>query len=73
MISVTQRKPSCGTTKLTHFAVSKDKWKTKEDTGKSINNVLYVLQYAKGTSWAEVMSKGEEIESVSLSNFLKAF
>ena len=29
-------KPSCATTKLTLFAVSKDEWDTKEDTGKSI-------------------------------------
>ena len=28
------------------FAVSKDKWDTKEDTGKSMKNVLYVLRYA---------------------------
>ena len=35
------------TVKSTLFAVSKDKWNTKEDTGKSIKNVLYVLWYAK--------------------------
>ena len=29
------------------FAVSKDEWDTKEDTGKSMKNALYVLQYAK--------------------------
>ena len=40
-------KPSCAITKSTLFAVSKDKWDTKEDTGKSMNNALYVLQYAK--------------------------
>jgi len=28
-----QRKPSCATTKLTYFDVSKDEWNTKEDTG----------------------------------------
>ena len=39
-------KPSCATTKLTLFAV-KDEWDTKEDTGKSMKNALYVLQYAK--------------------------
>ena len=27
-------KPSCATTKSTPFAVSKDEWDTKEDTGK---------------------------------------
>jgi len=29
------------------FTVSKDEWNTKEDTGKSLKNVLYVLWYAK--------------------------
>ena len=29
------------------FAVSKDEWNTKEDTGKSMKNALYVLLYAK--------------------------
>ena len=40
-------KPSRATTKLTLFAVSKDEWDTKEDTGKSMKNAFYVLQYAK--------------------------
>ena len=40
-------KPSCAIAKLTLFAVSKDEWDTKEDTGKSMRNALYVLQYAK--------------------------
>ena len=40
-------KPSCATAKLIPFAVSKDEWDTKEDTGKSMKNALYVLQYAK--------------------------
>jgi len=30
------------TTKFTLFMVSKDEWDTKEGTGKSIKNVLYV-------------------------------
>jgi len=29
------------------FIVSKDKWNTKEDTGKSLKNALDILQYAK--------------------------
>jgi len=29
------------------FHVSKDEWNTKEDTGKSLENALDVLQYAK--------------------------
>jgi len=34
------------TAKSTLFIVSKDEWDTKEGTGKSMKNVLYVLQYA---------------------------
>ena len=43
------RKPSCATAKSTPFNVSKDEWDTdtKEDTGKSMNNALYTLRYAK--------------------------
>ena len=40
-------KPSRARTKSTPFPVSKDEWDTKEDTGKSMKNALYVLQYAK--------------------------
>ena len=40
-------KPSRATAKSALFAVSKDEWDTKEDTGKSMKNVLYVLRYAK--------------------------
>ena len=40
-------KPSRAIAKLTLFAVSKDEWDTKEDTGKSMKNALYVLRYAK--------------------------
>ena len=40
-------KPSCAHTKSTPFSVSKDEWDTKEDTGKSMKNALYVLRYAK--------------------------
>ena len=59
-----------------HFAVSKDEWDTKEDTGKSMKNALYILQYAKGTCWAEAMSNSEKIKPVALAVielcFLKA-
>jgi len=42
-------------TLLTLFAVSKDKWETKEGTQKSMKNALYAQQYMeKGTSWDEV-------------------
>ena len=40
-------KPSRAIAKSTLFAVSNDEWDTKEDTGKSMKNALYVLQYAK--------------------------
>ena len=40
-------KPSCASAKSTLFTVSKDEWDTKEDTGKSMKNALYVLRYAK--------------------------
>ena len=40
-------KPSRANAKSTLFAVSKDEWDTKEDTGKSMKNALYVLWYAK--------------------------
>ena len=40
-------KPSRAIAKSTLFAVSKDEWDTKEDTGKSMKNALYILQYAK--------------------------
>ena len=38
-------KPLCATAKSTFFAVSKDEWDTKEGTGKSMKNALYVLRY----------------------------
>ena len=37
-------KPSRATAKLTPFAVSKDEWDTKEDTGKSMKNALCAFQ-----------------------------
>ena len=37
-------KPSCAIAKSTLFAVSKGEWETKEDTGKSMKNELYVLR-----------------------------
>ena len=40
-------KPSRAIAKSTPFPVSKDEWDTKEDTGKSMKNALYILQYAK--------------------------
>ena len=41
-------KQSCARAKSTPFPVSKDEWDTKEDTGKSMKNALYVpLWYTK--------------------------
>ena len=40
-------KPLRAIAKSTLFAVSKDVWDTKEDTGKSMKNALYILWYAK--------------------------
>ena len=40
-------KPSRAITILILFAVSKDEWDTKEDTGKSMKDALYILRYAK--------------------------
>jgi len=50
------------TTKLTLFMVSNDEWDTKEGTGKSIKNALYVQWHRKGTSQAETTSNSEKIK-----------
>ena len=42
-----EEKPSRDTAKSIPFAISQDEWDTKEDTGKSMKNALYILQYAK--------------------------
>ena len=64
-------KPSCAIAKSTLFAVSKDEWDTKEDTGKSMKNALYVLRYAKRhLFWpkqlAEATSNSEKIKPVAI-------
>ena len=66
-------KSSHATAKSILFIVSKDEWDTNEDTGKSMKNALYVLQYAKrpkGTCRAEAMSNNEKIKPVALA-FIK--
>ena len=55
-------KPSHATAKSTLFAVSKDEWDTKENTGKSMKNALYLLQYAK----RHIMLNSEKIKPVAL-------
>ena len=59
-------KPSRAQTKSTPFPVSKDEWDTKEDTGKSMKNALYILRYVKGTCRAEATSNSEKINPVAL-------
>ena len=54
------------TTKSTLFAVSKDEWDTKEDTGKSMKNALYILRYAKRHQLAEATLNSEKIKPVTL-------
>ena len=51
-----EEKPSRATAKLTPFAVSQEEWDTKEDTSKSMKNVLYILRYAKRhvSSWSDI-------------------
>jgi len=46
---VTQRKPSRATTILTLFTVSKDEGDTKEDTGKSLKNMLHAFATVKSS------------------------
>ena len=60
---VTQRKPSRATTKLMVFAVSKDEWNTKEDTGTSLKNALHVLRLSKRHL---ATSNSEKIKPVAL-------
>ena len=57
-------KPLHATAKLTLFAVSKDEWDTKEDTGKSMQCAYCGMP--KGTSRAEVTSNSEKIKSIVL-------
>jgi len=64
---ITQRKPLCATTKLTLFTVSKDEWNTKEDTGKSLKNLLHILQCAKRhlSGWSDVEQWKNQARSLS--------
>ena len=49
-----KRKPSCATTKLTLFTVSKDEWDTKKDS------IIHTVVCQKGTSQTETMSDSEK-------------
>ena len=74
MISVTKNtddfcyegKPSHATAKSTPFAISKDEWNTKEDTGKSMRMHCMYYGMPKGTCRAEAMSNSEKIKPVAL-------
>ena len=61
-------KLSHATIKPTPFAVSKDKWDTNKDTGKSMKSVLYVLQYAKRHVLypAEATLNSEKVKPIAL-------
>ena len=59
-------KPLRAITKSTLFAVNKDEWDTKEDTGKSMKSALYILHYTKRHLSAEATSNSEKIKPVSL-------
>ena len=52
-----------------HFAVSKDEWYTKEDTGKSMKNALYVLRYAKRHLLGQSDVKQSKKQARSLSRY----
>ena len=60
-------KPSRATFKSTLFAVSEDEWDTKEDTGKSMKNALYILWYAKRhlSGWSDIKQWKNQVHSLS--------
>jgi len=66
MISVTNGSHHVPTAKSTLFVKSKDKWDTKEGTGKSMKNALHVRWCEKGTSQAGAKLNSEKIKSVAL-------
>ena len=61
-------KPLRATAKLTLFTVSKNEWDTKEDTGKSMKNALYVLRYAKRHLFgrSDIKLNSEKIKPIAL-------
>ena len=52
--------------KWTPCTVSEKNWNTKEDKGKPMMHVLYVLRWRKGTCQDEAMSNSEEIKHVAI-------
>jgi len=61
------------TTKSTLFTVSKDEWDTKEGTGKSLKNALYVKRYGKrhllGLNSAKIKPVALGQKNIPLINF----
>ena len=66
-------KPSRCTAKSTLFVVSKDEWDTKEDTGKSMKKVLYVLRYVKRHLLAQSNVEQWNNQARSLSRYQVTF
>ena len=58
-------KPLCARAKSTPFLISKDEWDTKEDTGKSMMNALYILRYAKRHQLGRTTSNSKKIKPVA--------
>jgi len=56
---------------LTLFAVRKDKWNTKEGTGKSMKNALYVHQYGKRhlLGWSDFKQQQQKSTHIALTIF----
>ena len=59
-------KPTHAITRSKLFAVSKDELDTKEDTGKSILNALYVLRYTKRHLSGQSDINSEKIKPIAL-------
>ena len=49
-----------------HFAVSKDEWSTKENTGQSLKNALKYCGMTKSTSRSKMTLNSEKIKPVAL-------
>ena len=62
-------KPSRAIAKSTLLAVSKDEWDTKEDTGKSMKNALYILRYAKLSTVGPKRRRTVKNQACSLSRY----
>jgi len=54
------------TTKSTPFVVSEDEWDTKEGPGKSMKNVLYVLQCAEAHLGMKQRQTVKKIKPIAL-------